>query len=124
MTGVNELEEKQARIDKEQKRLTRLYSKIDKKRKAVIQGLIERAAFMRVSLDDMEEDLNVYGFTEMFQQGRQEPYERERPVAKQYNSMNTSYQKIIKQLTDLLPKQVEQQKDDGFDSFVSERADI
>ena len=79
---------------------------------------------MRVSLDDMEEDLNVYGFTEMFQQGGQEPYERERPVAKQYNSMNTSYQKIIKQLTDLLPKQVEQQKDDGFDSFVSERADI
>ena len=91
MTGVNELEERQARIDKEQKRLARLYSKIDK---------------------------------EMFQQGEQEPYERERPVAKQYNSMNTSYQKIIKQLTDLLPKQVEQQKDDGFDSFVSERADI
>ena len=41
--------------------------------------------------------------------------------------MNTAYQKAIKQLTDLLPKTVEENKQetsDGFDEFVYGREDI
>ena len=61
---------------------------------------------MRASLEDFEADLDQDGFVEMFRQGdRQKPYERKRPVADLYNTMNTSYQKIIKQLTDLLPEE-------------------
>jgi hypothetical protein len=42
----------------------------------------------------------------MFQQGQtQKPYERQRPAAQLYTSFNTTYQKITKQLTDLLPKE-------------------
>lgn len=60
---------------------------------------------MKASLEDFEEDISINGFTEPFQQGdKQEPYERKRPAADLYNTMNTSYQKIIKQLTDLLPE--------------------
>ena len=55
-------------------------------------------------LEDFEDDLDRNGFTEQFQQGeRQVPYDRKRPAADLYNTMNTGYQKIIKQLTDLLP---------------------
>ena len=63
------------------------------------------------------------GFVEMFRQGDQEPYERERPVARQYQQMNKNYQSIIKQLTDLLPKEVAKKAEsDGFDDFVNRRA--
>ena len=59
----------------------------------------------------------------MFSQSEnQEPYERERPVARQYQSMNKNYQSIVKQLSDLLPKEVQQtETNDGFDDFVNDR---
>ena len=113
---------KAERITKEERRLKRNYKDIQKDKSAVVEGLIRRAAFMRETLEDMEMDLDEGGFVEMFAQGDQEPYERERPVARQYQQMNKNYQSIIKQLSDLLPKEPPKQKeDDGFDSFVMAR---
>ena len=78
---------------------------IDINENSAVQSLISRASFMKVSLEDLEQDLKENGWTEMFQQGeKQAPYERQRPTATTYTSLNTNYQKIIKQLTDLLPK--------------------
>lgn len=77
---------------------------------------------MRVQLKDLEKDINEKGFTELFSQGNQEPYMRQRPEANIYCSLNTSYQKIIKQLTDLFPKEeLKKVESDGFDDFVSGR---
>lgn len=99
------MENKEERIEKERKRLEKIYAKIEKNRKDTIRGLVERAAFMRISLTELELFLNDHGFTEPFSQGDQEPYSRKRPEADLYNTMNSNYQKIIKQLTDLLPKE-------------------
>lgn len=97
--------EKGKRIKKEEKRLNAIFRDVEENKKKTVEGLIKRAAFMRASLEDFEADLDENGFVEMFQQGeKQEPYERKRPTADLYNTMNTSYQKIIKQLTDLLPE--------------------
>ncbi|MGK4152039.1 hypothetical protein AB0X74_05075 [Kurthia gibsonii] len=113
---------KAERITKEERRLKRNYKDIQKDKSAVVEGLIRRAAFMRATLEDMELDLDERGFVEMFAQGDQEPYERERPVARQYQQMNKNYQSIIKQLSDLLPKEpIKQKEDDGFESFVMAR---
>ena len=109
------------KIETEKKRLLRIYSKIDVKKKNTVVGLIERAAFIRVKLKMLEDDINIYGFTEWFSQGEQEPYKRQRPEAQIYCSLNTGYQKIIKQLLDLLPKQEVKVESDGFDNFVSGR---
>lgn len=113
------------RIKKEVRRLKRIYKKIDKDNKAIIDGLIQRAAYMRVTLEDWEQDILENGCTEMFTQSvNTPPYERERPVARLYNTMNKNYQSIIKQLSDLVPepppKGVE---DDGFEDFINSRAD-
>ena len=106
------------RVKAEERRLIKAFKDIDEKRKAATQGLIQRAAFMRVSLEDLEVNLKKNGFTELFSQGNQEPYYRERPEAKIYNSMNAGYQKIIKQLTDLLPKEdAEANANKGGDAF-------
>lgn len=117
--------QKAERILKETRRLRKIYRNIDKDNKAIIEGLIPRAAYMRIQLEDYEEDLNKNGYTEMFTQSEKtEPYERERPVARLYNTMNANYQKIIKQLSDLLPKQEPKQKEDGFEAFVNGRDEI
>lgn len=120
--AVKKVYTKAERITREERRLKRNYKDIQKDKSAVVEGLIRRAAFMRATLEDMELDLDVGGFVELFQQGEQEPYERERPVARQYQQMNKNYQSIIKQLSDLLPKEpVKQKEDDGFESFVMTR---
>lgn len=108
------------RIKKEVLRLKRIYKNIDKDNKAIIDGLIQRAAYMRITLEDWELDIMENGCTEMFTQSlNTPPYERERPVARLYNTMNKNYQSIIKQLSDLVPKPEPKQEDDGFDEFVN-----
>ncbi len=110
------------RILKEERRLKKIYKDIDKDKKAIIDGIIKRASYMRIALEDWEEDIIENGVTEMFTQSEKtEPYERERPVARLYNTMNGNYQKIIKQLNDILPKEEIKEEDDGFDSFVNRK---
>ena len=107
---------REERIRKEELRLLRLFTDMEETRKKTVLGLIRRAAFMRISLEDLEDYLNENGFTEMFSQSdKQEPYLRERPEAKIYATLNAGYQKIMKQLTDLLPK--EDRTDKGGDAF-------
>ena len=114
---------KAERISTEETRLRKNYKEIKRDKAAIVDGLIRRAAYMRISLEDMENDLDDKGFYELFSQSEsQEPYERERPVARQYQSMNKNYQSIIKQLSDLLPKELPKSEgDDGFESFVMSR---
>jgi hypothetical protein len=122
--AINEDLTKVERIKKEERRLRRIYKKIDKDNKAIIDGLIQRAAYMRVTLEDYEVDLDEKGYVELFSQSEKtDPYERERPVARLYNTMNKNYQSIIKQLSDLVPKREVKPKDDGFDDFINGRED-
>ena len=117
---------KDERIKKEVRRLNRIYKNIDKDNKAIIDGLIQRAAYMRVTLEDWEKDIIENGVTEMFTQSEKtDPYERERPVARLYNTMNKNYQSLIKQLSDLVPKEAPTKgvEDDGFADFINSRTD-
>ena len=117
---------KDDRIKKEEKRLKRIYKNIDKDKKAIIDGLIQRAAYMRVTLEDWEKDIMENGSIEMFTQSEKtDPYERERPEARIYKTMKKNYQSIIKQLADLMRKEVEVvEEDDGFEAFINSRADL
>lgn len=104
---------KEARIKKEYNALKRNYKTLPKDRLNVVEGLIQRAAFMKISLEDMELDLDEKGFVEEFQQSPNvDPYERERPVARLYNSMNKNYQSIIKELSSHLEQVVNVKADD------------
>ena len=113
---------KNDRINIEKARLIKIYKDVPNEEKSIIEGIINRAAFMRVTLEDMEVDLDTGGFVEMFTQSEKtEPYERERPVARLYNTMNKNYQSIIKQMSDLVPKKEKIDESDGFDEFVKLR---
>lgn len=113
---------REEKIQKEVRRLNTIYKDVPKENKSIIEGLIQRAAYMRITLEEMEKDLSEGGYVEYFTQSEKtEPYERERPVARLYNTMNKNYQSIIKQLSDLVPKAEVKNKGDGFDEFISER---
>lgn len=113
---------KEERINVEEKRLRRIYKDLPKDTRAIIDGLIRRAAWSRITLEDYEKDIDENGYMEMFSQSdKTDPYERERPVARLYNSMTKNYQSAIKQLDDKLPKAEPKSVDDGFDDFVRKR---
>ena len=116
------------RITQEYRKLMAIYKDMEKPKKTIATGLIGRAAFMRVQLEDLELDLMENGWTEPFSQGNQDPYDRARPAAQIYNSTNANYQKIIKQLDGMLPKVTDTptkgEDDDGFDRFVNGRDEL
>ena len=113
---------KKTKISKENKRLRERYQSLPTDTLDIIDGLIDRAAYMRVTIDEMEEDIDTKGRVEMFSQSEyQEPYERERPVVKQYIQMSKNYQSIIRQLDDKLPKVRAETGGDDFDDFAAGR---
>lgn len=109
-----------ARIRKEVTRLNKIFVGKSENEISYLAGLIKRAAFMKCQLEDMEKDLNENGFTEMFSQSANAPpYERERPTARMYNSLNKNYQTLMKQLSDFVDRTnpSADDKDDGFDGY-------
>lgn len=118
---------KDERVKKEVNRLKRIYRALPKDTLMVVEGLIHEAADLRVRLEIIRLDLDENGYDEMFSQSdNQEPYERERPAARRYIAMNKSYQTIMKQLGDYIPKpklENDKEKDDGFENFTARRDD-
>ncbi|MEJ7540390.1 hypothetical protein [Staphylococcus intermedius] len=103
-----EIKQHEARVEKEKKRLDKVFKSIPEDKKCVAQGLIVQAARMRVLLDDAWLDIQEKGDYELFTQSENAPpYERERPIAKLFNSRDAAYQKIIMQLSKLLPDEIE-----------------
>ena len=96
---------KEERIKREVSALKRQYKCIDKLHKANAERLIPRAAYQRVTLDDLEADLDANGWTEPFQQSDKcAPYDRKRPNADLYVSISAQYLRTMKQLDAMLPK--------------------
>lgn len=122
---IREDERNLKNVKKEIRRLTKIYKDISIKRRDLATGLIENAAFARIKLSELQQDIQKNGLTELFSQSEnQEPYSRKRPEADLYNTMLGNYLKYIKQLNDMLPKDVEKPiaaVSDGFDEFVDGR---
>ena len=100
-----------SREKKEIERLTKIYMHLPPNQFAVAEGLIVQAARLRVSLDDLWKDIKKNGRTEMFSQSENaQPYERERPAAKQFVATDKNYQAIMKQLNEICPPSVKESK--------------
>ncbi|MEG1870874.1 MAG: hypothetical protein RR192_02620, partial [Peptostreptococcaceae bacterium] len=70
--------DKDKKIKQEINKIKKLYKDFDKDKIKVLDGLITDSAFMKISLEEIREDLIKNGFTELFVQGTQE-FNRERP---------------------------------------------
>ena len=112
--------EQNEKIRAEIEKLNGVLSGISDDKKEVAERLIERVAFMTITLEILEDDIKRKGPTYKFEQGVQKMFV-ENPSQKSYNTMINRYTAAYARLFDLLPKEVPQEQDDGFDSFVNGR---
>lgn len=92
-----------ARMKKEQRRIAKLYKNLPKDRLEVAKKLIDRAAYMLVSLEDMETKIAADGLVTEMSQGDY-TIQRAHPLFAPYNAMVKNYNATIKQLGEYLPE--------------------
>lgn len=107
------------RIKREVNRLNRIFKNIDADKKNIVKGLIENASFMFIQMSLMTQRINEDGVTVKYQNGENQWGYKKSPDVETYNSFIKQYTTIIKQLTDLLPKDEPINIDDGFDDFIT-----
>jgi hypothetical protein len=108
-------------VNREIARLTNLFKDIDSNRRLTAKGLIEEAAYMRITLQELKVEIDKDGPIDEMQQGDYSIL-REHPALKAYNTMVQRYTNIIDKLTNLHPKaEIKKEVDDGFDEFVNSK---
>ena len=91
-------------VKTEKKRIGEILQDMPKNELELSVGLIEEAAWIRVKLRQLREDIDKNGLFELFQQSEKlEPYERERPQAKQYHAFYKDYESAVIRLLERCP---------------------
>ncbi len=115
--SISEQLEKEDKIKKEINRIKKLYRDFNKDKARVLEGLIKEAAFMKVELEELRNDLLITGLTELFVQGEQ-CFNRERPESKLYTSFIQRYSQVMKQLIEMLPAEEKKEEETNLEKFV------
>jgi hypothetical protein len=112
------MSDKAERIEKEIKRIKKLFKVVDKDTLATVQSLVKNAAFMSVTLDDLQDAMNQNGVISEYQNGENQWGTKKSPEVEIYNTMIKNHMTIMKQLVDLLPEQETNQKKDVLLEFL------
>ncbi len=107
-------------IEDEKQRLLKLFIKLPKNRLELAKGLIDNAAFMSVTLQELIKAINDKGVKEQYKNGKNQYGYKDSVESKAYDKMIKNYNSTIKQLNDMMPKDIDNPKDDGFESFGDE----
>lgn len=111
------LVEKNKKIRKETQKLKKLFKDLPDNKKKMAEKLIENASFMSITLDELKEDIKLYGVKETYVNGKDQFGFKESIESKTYNTMVKNYMNIIKQLNDMLPEEKKINEDDEFERF-------
>lgn len=88
---------------KEIARLKRVFKDLDKNKLQTVESLIKNAAFMAVSLEELQEIINAEGYVVEYQNGENQKGTKQSDAVKTHIAMTKNHAAIIKQLTDLVP---------------------
>ena len=99
--------DKDKRIAKELERLEALFINLDENHKETASGLIRSAAFIAVSLEDLEEIINTNGYLDEYENGANQSGVKISAAVQTYNSMVGRYTTIIKNLLKIVPTKKE-----------------
>lgn len=109
--------DKNKKIKKETQKLNKLFKDLADNKKKMAEKLIENASFMSITLDELKEDIKLYGVKETYVNGKDQFGFKESIENKTYNTMIKNYMNIIKQLNDMLPEEKKINEDDEFERF-------
>lgn len=94
---------KPTRIKKVRKQLESLCEGLPEKKRAVALPLIEQAAFMQITLADLQKDILDEGCTEEYQNGRNQSGMKATASLQAYNAMVKNFAGICERLDRILP---------------------
>lgn len=109
--------DKNKKIKKEENRIKKLFKELPENKKKMSEQLIKNAAFMSITLEELIEDIKVYGVKETYVNGKDQYGFKESIESKTYNTMVKNYMSIMKQLNEMLPEDKKIDEDDEFDKF-------
>ena len=95
--------EKENRIKDEKKRLKEIFAELEENKRNLVTPLIEKAAFMSIELDDLQETIEQEGWTSEYKNGENQYGTKKSPEAETYIALSKNYAAVIKQLTELVP---------------------
>lgn len=92
-------------MQSEKSKLSGIYSRLESKTKKSVSSLIDEASFMAASLWELRQIIDRKGYTEEYQNGENQCGVKRCAEVDIYLQMSKNYMGIMKQLTDLLPKE-------------------
>ena len=109
------------RKSKELNKLKKIFKDIEQNKRQTVEKLIENAAFMAESLNELQETIREKGFVEEYHNGANQSGIKKCSEVEIYNTMIKNYSSIIKQLVDLLPGDSKNSGDELLD-FINRKA--
>jgi len=100
-------------VNIEIERLRSLFLSVDETKTQLVDNLIEQAAFMKVELGNLQEQIRKHGAVQVSAKGAQ----RQTEAAKYYTKLINSYGTVIKTLNSIMGKNIID-GDDAFDDFL------
>lgn len=94
---------KEEKIKKEYKRLLKIFANLEPGKLKTVDSLIRNAAFMSVSLDELQDIINAEGYVVEYQNGANQSGTKQSDAVKTHIAMTKNHATIIKQLCDLVP---------------------
>lgn len=108
--------EKDKRIKAELKRISGFFDKVPENQREIVKPLLQNSAFMKVTLEDLQEIINQEGVIDHYQNGANQYGTKQSATLQSYNSLVKNYASVTKTLSQLLPKEEEE---DEFMKFIN-----
>ena len=101
---VIKLETKEERIQKELDRISQVFESVPDNERTVIDPLLQNCAFMKVTLEDLQEEINRDGVSESYQNGANQSGQKENSRLKSYNRLIKNFESVTKTVMKYLPE--------------------
>lgn len=118
--SISEQLEREKKIKQEINRLKKIYKDLPKDKAKVVDGLITEVAFMKLTLEELRQDIFLNGEFELYENGLQ-VVKRERPESKKYDVRCKTYSSVMKQLIDYMPEKKQKEEKDELEEFMNRR---
>lgn len=101
---------KAERIAQELEKLNTLYRELPENKLKLLAPLIQNAAFMKVTLEELQETINAEGATDEYCNGANQFGRKQSANIQAYNSLIKNYNAVIDRLEKLLPAELKKSK--------------
>jgi hypothetical protein len=101
---------KDQRIQQEYERMKELFAAMPENELSFCDPLLQNAAFMKVTLEDLQQAINENGVTDQYQNGANQSGTKASADLQAYNSLAKVYNALMDKLSGKLPKIMKQSR--------------